>query len=66
VILPEPLLQEARAMGINLSPACERTLAAAVAEQRRTRWLEQKREAISARSEYVAENGLPLAANRQF
>ena len=34
VTLPEPLLREARDMGINLSQACERGLVAAVTEQR--------------------------------
>jgi len=66
VTLPEPLLRDARDMGINLSQACERGLAAAVAEQRRQRWLEENGEAITAWNEHVAEHGLPLAAFRQF
>lgn len=66
VTLPEVLLREARDMGINLSQACERGLAAAVAEQRRQRWLVENREAITAWNDHVAEHGLPLAAFRQF
>jgi len=66
VTLPEPLLREARDMGINLSQACERGLTVAVAEQRRQRWLEENGEAIAAWNEHVAEHGLPLAAFRQF
>lgn len=66
VTLPEILLREARDMGINLSQACERGLAAAVAEQRRQRWLEENGEAIAAWNDHVAEHGLPLAAFRQF
>ena len=64
--LPEALLQEARALDINLSQACERGLAEAVAAARRRRWLDENREAIDAWNEHVAEHGLPLAAYRQF
>jgi antitoxin CcdA len=53
-------------MGINLSQACERGLAAAVAERRRQRWLEENRGAMAAWNDHVAEHGLPLAAYRQF
>ncbi len=66
VTLPETLLRDAREMGINLSQACERGLAAAVSEQRRQRWLEENREAMDAWNGHVAEHGLPLAAYRQF
>jgi antitoxin CcdA len=66
VTLPETLLREARKMGINLSQACERGLAAAVAETRRRRWLEENHQAMEAWNDYVAEHGLPLAAYRQF
>jgi len=61
VTLPEPLLREAKELGIALSQACERGLAATVAEARAQRWLEQNRAAIEAWNEYVAQNGLPLA-----
>lgn len=66
VTLPEPLLRDARALGINLSQACERGLAAAVAERRRARWLDANQAAMEAWNEHVAEHGLPLAAYRQF
>lgn len=66
VTLPETLLREARDLGINLSQACERGLAAEVASLRRQRWLEQNRDAIQSYNEQVAQNGLPLAAFRQF
>lgn len=66
VTLPEPLLQDARALDISVSDACERGLAAAVAERQRARWLEQNKEAMDAWNEHVAEHGLPLAAYRQF
>lgn len=66
VTLPDALLREARALGINLSQACERGLAAEVGSIRRERWLEENRAAMDAWNEHVAEHGLPLAAYRQF
>ena len=66
VTLPDALLREARALGINLSQACERGLAAEVGSIRRQRWLEENRAAMEAWNEYVTENDLPLAAFRQF
>ena len=66
VTLPETLLRDAREMGINLSQACERGLAGAVAEERRRRWLQENREAMDAWNDHVAQRGLPLAAYRQF
>ena len=66
VTLPETLLRDARDMGINLSHACERGLAAEVADVRRQRWLEENRGAMDAWNGHVAEHGLLLAAFRQF
>lgn len=66
VALHEPLLREARALGINLSQACERGLSAGVAPRRRDLWLAENRPAMDAWNEHVAEHGLPLAAYRQF
>ncbi|MGI4796682.1 MAG: type II toxin-antitoxin system CcdA family antitoxin [Janthinobacterium lividum] len=66
VTLPEALLRDARELGINLSQACERGLAAEVTATRRQRWLEQNQEAIQAYNEHVGDHGLPLAAYRQF
>lgn len=66
VTLPEALLREARQLEINLSQACERGLAAAIAERRRESWLAANRGAMEAWNAHVAEHGLPLAAFRQF
>lgn len=66
VTLPEPLLREARDLGINVSQACERGLAAAVAETRAERWQRENRAAMDAWNEHVERHGLPLAAFRQF
>lgn len=66
VTLPEPLLQEARDLGVSLSQACERGLREVVAETRAAKWLRDNHDAIEAWNEYVAKHGLPLAEYRQF
>jgi antitoxin CcdA len=66
VTLPEHLLAEARGLGINVSQACERGLAAEVAEIRARRWLEENRAAMDAWNDYAQQHGLPLAEFRQF
>lgn len=66
VTLPETLLRDAREMGINLSQACERGLAAEVANAHQQRWLEENKGAMDAWNDHIAEHGLPLAAFRQF
>lgn len=66
VTLPEPLLREARDLGINVSQACEHGLSAAVAESKAQKWLRENREAMDAWNEYVERNGIPLSEFRQF
>lgn len=64
-ILPEALRREARAMGVDVSQACERGLVAEVAARRR-RWLEENGAAMRAWDAPVGRHGLPLAACRAF
>ena len=66
VTLPEPLLREARELGISLSQACERGLREVVAETRAAKWLRENQDAIEAWNDYVEKNGLPLGEYRQF
>ena len=66
VTLPGALLREARELGINLSQACEVGLSAAVAGERRRRWLQDNGDALDEYNGYIERNGLPLAAYRQF
>lgn len=66
VTLSESLLREAKELGINVSQACERGLAAAVAEIKAQRWLRENRAAMDAWNDYVEQQGLPLAEFRQF
>ena len=60
------LLEEARALGVNLSRACERGLAEQVALARSDRWREDNAAAIDGSNAFIERNGLPLASNRLF
>lgn len=66
VSLPAGLVQEARAMGINLSQACEAGLRRQLAEARDRLWQEENRAAIAASNAYLETHGLPLAEYRMF
>lgn len=66
VSLDEKVVAEARSFDVNLSRACEAGLTAAIAAERRKRWLEENQEAIAASNAYVAEHGLPLEKYRLF
>ena len=66
ITLPAELLNEARALGLNVSQACERGLRAEIARGRAARWIEENREALASSNDYVERNGLPLSEFRQF
>jgi len=66
VSLNSDLLEQAKALGINVSRACERGLAEQIAELRDRRWLEENREAIASSNAYVEAHGLPLAKQRPY
>jgi antitoxin CcdA len=66
ISLPADLVEEAKALRVNLSRACESGLARSVAEARKARWLEENREAIDAYNERIEREGLPLAEFRTF
>ncbi len=66
VSLNSDLLEQAKALGINVSRACERGLADQIAELRRKRWLEENREALASSNAYVEAHGLPLARYRPY
>lgn len=64
--LDAPLLDEARALGVNLSRAAEEGLLAAVKAERKRRWVEENAEFIRDYNKWIAENGVPLAEFRKF
>ncbi len=66
VSLDPTMVDDAKALGINISRACEAGLKAEVARVRRETWLAENREALEASNAYVEKYGLPLADLRQF
>lgn len=60
------MLAEAKALGINVSRACEGGLEAEIARVRREAWLADNADALASSNAYAEANGLPLAALRQF
>lgn len=64
--LDSALLEEAKALGINLSRSAEAGIAAAVIQNQRERWLKDNAAALASSNAYIEANGLPLARHRQF
>lgn len=64
VTLSEPLLAEAKTLGISVSQAAEAGVARAVAEKRAELWARENREALESSNTYVEQHGLPLAKHR--
>lgn len=60
------LVEDARALGINLSRACEDGLRQQIAAERGRRWQAENAEAIAASNAYVEKHGLPLEKYRMF
>ncbi len=60
------LLDDARALGVNVSRAAEAGLMIALKEARETAWKRENAGAIADFNAYIEENGLPLANFRQF
>lgn len=60
------LLEEAKALGVNLSRVLEESLREHVAEARRARWLEQNADAIAEHNERVAKKGVFSDRLRRF
>lgn len=66
VSLDRALVEEARAVGINLSQACERGIAEQLAKTKGERWVAENREALASSNAFVETSGLPLADHRRF
>jgi antitoxin CcdA len=66
VSLPADIVLEAKALGLNISQACEKGVVAEISAKRREKWLAENADAIEARNAWVGKNGLPLARFRQF
>jgi antitoxin CcdA len=59
-------LEQARALGMNLSATVDALLAEEVRRRYWERWNEDNREAIDQYNERIAREGLPLARHRTF
>ncbi len=66
VTLAAALVAEAKALGVNVSQAAEAGLAAAVAQRRQERWLQENAAALASSNAYVEQHGLPLDKHRAF
>jgi len=64
--LDRALLEEAKALGINVSRSAEAGIAEPVKHHKREKWLKENAEALASSNAYVEANGLPLARHRQF
>lgn len=64
--LDAALLDEAKALGVNISRAAEQGVAAALKTARAEAWKRENAEAIRSWNDYVAKNGLPLEEYRLF
>ena len=60
------LLDEAKALDLNLSATVEAGLREAVRSAKAARWLAENRAALESYNDWVAENGLPLERYRSF
>lgn len=66
VSISKRLLDEARALDVNVSRAAEAGLAEAVAARRAELWAAENQVALESSNAYVERNGLPLAEYRGF
>jgi antitoxin CcdA len=64
--LDRAVVEDAKALGINISRACDETLRAAVRSEREAHWKAENVEAVQSFNDYVDKNGIPLAQYRQF
>lgn len=66
VTIDPHLLDQARALNINLSATFEASLRKEVCKEQAAQWLAENQHALAAYNDWVAKNGLPLEKYRQF
>lgn len=64
--LDRSLLDEARALGVNVSRAAKAGLQEAVRAARARRWREENAPAIGEYNAFIESHGVPLAPHRKF
>ncbi|MCV6584990.1 MAG: type II toxin-antitoxin system CcdA family antitoxin [Marinibacterium sp.] len=62
--IEEDIAEAARALGLNMSRLAETAIAQAVKAERNRRWRAENRAAIDAYADEIAQDGLPLSADR--
>lgn len=60
------VIDEARALDINVSRVCEDALREHIRSEKSARWIEDNKAAFEASNAYIAEHGLPLERYRLF
>ena len=60
------VLEEARALNVNLSKAAQDGIRRAIALEKARKWKEENADAIRSSNEYVEKYGLPLEKYRMF
>ena len=66
VTLDLALIQDARALGVNLSQAAQSGIETAVKHAKEQAWIKENRAATEANNRWVEKNGLPLKKYRMF
>ncbi len=66
VYLDRTIVEDAKALGMNLSRTCDNALRIAIRTEREARWKADNAEAIQSFNDYVEKNGIPLSQYRQF
>ncbi|HVH03095.1 MAG TPA: type II toxin-antitoxin system CcdA family antitoxin [Amaricoccus sp.] len=61
VTVARAILEDARALGLNVSLVAEQALAVAVRAERARRWERENAAAIAERAAWIERHGLPLA-----
>ncbi len=64
--LDAALLDEARALGVDLSRAAEEGILAQVRAARARRWKEENAADVAAYNRWIEENGVPFGSYRKF
>ncbi len=66
ITLSQEVVEEAKALGMNLSQTCEQLLRHAIRAEKDRRWALEHADFIVAYNATVEQEGLPLADSRSF
>lgn len=66
ITLSQEVLEEAKALGMNLSQTCEQLLRGAIRAEKDRRWAQEHATYIAAYNDTIEQDALTLAASRSF